>query len=223
MELSFLKQTPLFRGIEESDLGNMLNCLQATTASYEKDQRIYPCGEPIDCIGLVLSGSVLMEKNDLWGNRSIIGCAAAGQIFGETYACIPNEPMLVEVVAAEKTEVLFCHVRRMLEVCSNSCVFHHTMIQNLLQITAQKNLELSRRILYTSPKSIRGRLMTYLSDQVQQTGSNTVTVPFNRQQLADYLEVDRSALSNELSKMQRDGLMHYEKNTFYLSKPDSYL
>lgn len=223
MELSFLRQTPLFRGIEESDLANMLTCLQATTAGYEKDERIYPCGESIDCIGLVLSGSVLIEKNDLWGNRSIIGCAAAGQIFGETYACIPGEPMLVEVVASEKTEVLFCNVRRMMEVCSNSCVFHHAMIENLLQITARKNLELSRRILYTSPKSIRGRVMTYLSDLAQQNGSETVTVPFNRQQLADYLGVDRSALSNELSKMQKDGLVRYDKNTFRLQKAASFL
>lgn len=223
MELSFLQQTPLFRGIEASDLESILHCLQATTADYEKDQRIYSSGEPIRCIGLVLSGGVIMERNDCWGNRSIIGCAKAGEIFGETYACIPGEPLLIEVVAAEKTQVLFCNVGRIMEVCSNSCVFHRTMIQNLLAITARKNLELSRRILYTSPKSIRGRLMTYLSDLARQAGRDTVSVPFNRQQLADYLGVDRSALSNELSKMQRDGLLRYEKNTFYLSKTDGYL
>lgn len=165
---------------------------------------------------MVLSGSVNIEIDDLWGSKTILGHAEPGQLFAETYACIPGEPLMVSVVASERCEVLFLNAARLLTTCSNSCTHHNKLIRNLLQISAGKNLSLSRRSLHTAPKSIRSRLLSYLSEQAKQSGGYQFTIPFNRQQLADYLGVDRSAMSNELSKMRRDGLLTFEKNQFSL-------
>lgn len=196
----------------------MLKCLGGYTRQYEKGAMVYHEGQCIQNLGLVLSGSVSMERDDLWGNKSIFGRADAGQIFAETYACIPGEPMMANVVAGAKSEILFLNASKLLTTCQNSCTYHNRLIENLLQISARKNLELSRRILHTSAKTIRARLLSYLSEQAKRCGSDQFSIPFNRQQLADYLSVDRSALSNELSKMQRDGILTCEKNTFHLRR-----
>ena len=123
---------------------------------------------------------------------------------------------MVDVTAAEAAEVLFLRMEQILQVCPNSCPHHSRLIRNLLTLSSQKNLTLSRKIFYTSPKTIRGRLLSYLSSQALRSGSRSFTIPFNRQQLADYLNVDRSALSNELGKMQREGLLRTERNHFFL-------
>ena len=169
-------------------------------------------------MGLVLSGGVNIEIDDLWGNKTILGHVDAGQLFAETYACIPGEPLMVSVVASEKSSVLFLNAGKLITTCQSSCTHHNKLIQNLLQISAQKNLALSRRSLHTSSKTIRGRLLSYLSEQAKRSGSYRFTIPFNRQQLADYLGVDRSAMSNELSKMQREGILLYHRNSFVLEK-----
>lgn len=186
--------------------------------SYEKGEVIYRAGEPAECMGMVLSGSVHVENDDVWGNRSLLNHVGPGQLFAETYACIPGEPLMVNVTAVEHAQVLFLNSANLIQTCPNSCVHHSKMIRNLLQILAERNLSLSRRIMHTSSKSIRGRLLSYFSERVLQSGDYRFTIPFNRQQLADYLGVDRSAMSNELSKMQRDGLITYEKNTFCLKQ-----
>lgn len=217
MNLLFLTKILLFQGTDETEVKDMLTCLGSYTKKYEKGETIYQVGEVVQSLGLVLSGSVTIENDDVWGNKSILGHAGSGQIFAETYACIPGESLMVNVTAAEKTEILFLNTSRLLETCPNSCAYHSRLIKNLLQITSQKNLELSRRILYTSSKSIRGRLLSYFSHQSMQNGSRQFTIPFNRQQLADYLGVDRSALSNELSKMKADNLLDYHKNNFTLN------
>ena len=216
MNYSFLTNTMLFRGTSAEEAKAMLGCLGSHEKLYEKGNIIYHVGEYVDSMGMVLSGSVNIEIDDLWGNRTILGHVEAGGLFAETYACVPGEPLLVNVVACEKSEVLFLGVSRLLTTCANSCTYHNKLIQNLLQISAQKNLALSRRSLHTSPKSIRGRLLSYLSEQAKQNGSYQFTIQFNRQQLADYLGVDRSAMSNELSKMQREGLLAFDKNNFSL-------
>lgn len=209
--------SPLFNGMEPDDISGMLGCLEARQAGYDRGETIFNMGDTTTRLGVVLSGSVLIENNDIWGNRSILSRVGAGQIFGETYACLPDEPLLISAVAAEQTRVLLMNMAKLRQPCSNACACHSKLIANLLEISARKNLALSRRILHTSPKTIRGRLSSYFSELALQTGSRTVTVPFDRQQLADYLGVDRSALSSELSKMQRDGLLTYHKNTFCLS------
>lgn len=218
MNYFFLTNTMLFRGTSAEEAEAMLGCLGSYENVYEKGSVIFRAGECVDNMGMVLSGSVNIEIDDLWGNKTIFGHVEAGGLFAETYACVPGEPLMVNVVACEKSEILFLNAARLLTICSNSCTHHNKLIQNLLQISAQKNLALSRRSLHTSPKSIRGRLLSYLSEQAKQNGSYQFTIPFNRQQLADYLGVDRSAMSNELSKMQSESLLTYEKNSFNLAK-----
>ena len=163
---------------------------------------------------MVLIGRVIIELGDVWGNNSVLSSIGPGGIFAETYACIPGEPLMVNVTAAEDTEALLLNIRRVLEPCSKVCPYHVRLVRNLLALCAGKNLQLSRRVLHTGPKSIRKRLLSYFSECIKRTGSYSFDIPYNRQQLADYLSVERSALSNELSIMQRDGLIRYEKNHF---------
>lgn len=217
MDFSALSKTALFRGSTAEEVKSMLSCLGAERRSFPKGQMIYRTGDVVRSLGLVLSGSVLIENDDLWGNTTVLGHAGPGQIFAETYACTPGEPLMVNVVAAEPAEVLFLNVERVLQVCPHTCGHHNKLIRNLLALSAQKNLSLSRKIFHTSAKTIRGRLLAYLSYQAIRTGSRSFSIPFNRQQLADYLNVERSALSNELSKMQREGLIQTHRNHFELT------
>ena len=218
MNYNFLSKTALFRGTKETEVKDMLSCLSCYSKIYDKNQTIYQAGENVESLGLVLYGGVNIELDDLWGNKSIFSHVEAGQIFAETYACLPGERLMVNVVASEKSEILFLNTKKIMQTCPNSCAYHHNLIYNLLQISAEKNLELSSRIIHTSSKSIRDRLLSYFSQQALQNGSYNFTIPFNRQQLADYLNVERSAMSNELSKMQKDGLLSYEKNSFKLKQ-----
>lgn len=216
MNFIALSKTTLFYGTTPQEAEDMLTCLGAVQQHFAKGEIIYHVGDLVTSLGIVLSGSVLIENNDLWGNTSVLDSIGQGQIFAETYACAFGERMMVNVIAAESVDVLFLDMRKVLQICSHACVHHNKLIRNLLSISAQKNLNLSRKIFHTSSKSIRGRLLSYLSYQAVSNGSQSFTIPFNRQQLADYLNVDRSALSNELSKMQREGLLHVEKNHFDL-------
>lgn len=213
MELS---KIVLFQGISEEEAQQMMQCLQACRKSFQKGEVICRAGDRVSGVGAVLKGSVLIERDDIWGRRTLLDRVEAGQIFAETYACIPGERLMVNAVAEEETQILFVNVERMMRRCPNSCPHHERLIRNLLEICARKNLLLSRRILHTSPKTIRERLLSYFSWMAETKESREFALPFNRQQLADYLNVDRSALSNELSKMQKDGLLTVKKSRIIL-------
>jgi len=214
MDFLFLSQTALFRGCSPRETADMLQCLRAERRVYEKDRVICHAGDTVEALGLVLSGGVNIESVDVWGSRSILGHVGPGQVFAETYACLPGEPLMVDAVAAQRTEVLFLNIGKVLTTCTNACPFHAKLIQNLLTVCAAKNLQLSQRILHTTPKGIRARLMSYFSECVKRAGQYSFDIPYNRQQLADYLGVDRSAMCSELSRMQREGLLTYHKNHF---------
>ena len=218
MNISLLSESVLFRGIQSDEIEEMLHCLGAEHRKFEKTARIFRAGDTVTELGLVLTGSILIQNDDFWGNTTVLDHVMPGQIFAETYACT-GEPLMVDAVAAEPAEVLFLNVGRALQTCPQACTHHSKLIRNLLFLSARKNLNLSRKIFHTASKSIRGRLLSYLSFQSTRCGSRCFTIPFNRQQLADYLNVDRSALSNELSKMQRDGLIQYRRNQFLLLQP----
>ena len=209
-----LANTQLFRGMEPSDIDEMLGCLMAKERTYKKGEIILQEGTITEQIGVVLSGMVIIELGDVWGNNSVLSSIGPGGAFAEAYACVPGEPLMVNVTAAEDTEALLLNIRRVLEPCSKVCPYHVRLVRNLLALCAGKNLQLSRRVLHTGPKSIRKRLLSYFSECIKRIGSYSFDIPYNRQQLADYLSVERSALSNELSIMQRDGLIRYEKNHF---------
>lgn len=211
-----LSKIPIFQGIEEPEIASLLQCLQATERTYQKGETILSEGSITENMGIVLSGMALISCGDIWGNTSVLGHVTPGSVFAEVYACIPEEPLLITVSAAEDTTVLFMNVGRILSTCTNACPFHTRLARNLLTVCAHKSLQLSQRILHTSSKSIRGRLMSYFSQCAKQAGNSTFQIPYNRQQLADYLGVDRSAMCHELSKMQKEGLISYEKNRFLL-------
>ena len=213
MDYRFISQTMLFRGCSEEDIRAMEKHLDFKTRKYKKENTILSEGSVITDIGLVLSGSVRIVHNDLWGNKSILGIVGMGDIFAEAYACIPGEPMMIDVAANEDCEILFINIPRLFTSCT-VCESQNQMIRNLLMISARKNLQLSRRSLHTSPKTIRGRLLSYFSQQILAQGSSKIVIPFDRQQLADYLNLDRSALSKELGKMKKEGIIEYRKNTF---------
>ena len=216
MDFFFLSNTPLFLGTSPQEAEQMLTCLASVTRAYQKGETIFRAGECIRTAGLVLRGSVTVESDDFWGNRSILSRAAPGDIFGEAYACLSEQPLLVSVVAAECCEVLFLDVARALHMCSNACAHHSRIVQNLLALCAEKNLRLSQRMLHTAPKTIRARLLSYFHELSQRARSNHFPLPYDRQAMADYLNVDRSAMCAELSKMKADGFIDYTKSTVTL-------
>lgn len=215
MNLDFISKTTLFHGCTEDEIQTMAKHLGFRTEAYRKKDILLSEGSSTTDIGLVLSGNIQIVHHDFWGNQTILSIATAGEVFAEAYACIPEEPLLIDVVAQEDCEVLYINVPRLLHPCP-VCGSQTRLIQNLLIIGAQKNLQLSRRSLHTSAKTIRGRLLSYFSQQISAQGSNRIVLPFNRQQLADYLNLDRSALSKELAKMRDDGLLEYKKNIITL-------
>ena len=214
MDIHLLAGTRLFQGIREHEIEAMLTCLSAEERTYGKDAYIYRAGDVTGRLGVVMEGAVNIIKDDVWGNRKIIENIGGGHIFGETYACLKGEPLMVDVQASERSRILFMDVNRILTTCSSSCDFHNRLIRSLMYVLAGKNLMLTKKMDIITPKSLRERVMVYLSQESVKQGCRTVTVPFNRQQMADYLSVDRSALSAELSRMQRDGVISYEKNRF---------
>ncbi|WP_434309409.1 Crp/Fnr family transcriptional regulator [Hominifimenecus sp. rT4P-3] len=217
MNFDFISKTALFRGCSEEDVQKMAKHLDFKTVCYKKGTTIYEEGNITTNIGLVLSGSVQIGHDDFWGNQSILSIVKAGGVFAEAYACIPEEPLMIRVAANENCEILFINVPKLFLPCT-ACGVQNRLIQNLLTISAQKNLQLSKRSLHTSPKTIRGRLLSYFSQLISEQGSSKIVIPFDRQQLADYLNLDRSALSKELGKMKQDGLIDYRKNVFEIKK-----
>jgi CRP-like cAMP-binding protein len=208
------KKTPLFRGVAERELEAMLKCLSPTSRIYEKNEYIYRQGEHVFAVGMVLEGNIHIVDEDFWGNRSIITDAGVGQLFGEAYACLPGEGLRINIQAAERSLILFFDIKRVLTVCTTACHFHTQLVQNILGEVARSNLLLTQKLSYMAKRNTREKLLAYLSDQWLVQGGPEFDIPFNRQQLADYLCVDRSAMSNELCKLRDEGVLHFERNHF---------
>lgn len=211
-----LLRCSLFDGIAADDLQGMLNCLGARQMAYAKGEVILAEGEPARDMGVLLAGQVQLIRTDYYGNRSIMLAIGPGELFGESYACAMADHLPVSVVAGENCEVMFIDCRRLLTVCSHACSFHSQLIFNLLKIVANKNIALNQRAQITSRRTTREKLLSYLHQQAKQAGSPRFCIPFDRQELADYLEVDRSGLSAEMSKLKKEGVLDYYKNSFYL-------
>lgn len=209
-----ISRSVLFQNISPADTESVLRCLSAVQKQYKKGEIIFRAGEKARAMGLVISGSVDIVRDDLWGNRQILGTAKSGELFGESYACMPGEIFMITAQASEDSEILFLEVGKILTACSPACEFHSRLIHNLLYVLAEKNLALTRKIDHMGQRNIREKVMSYLSFQAEKQNCRSFLIPFNRQQLADYLAVDRSALSAELSRMQKDGIIKFEKNRF---------
>ena len=217
-DLLLLKKTKLFDGIQAEEIEAMLRCLSAVKRSYGKEESVFRVGERISSIALLLSGCVHIRREDYWGKLSILGEIAPGELFGEAYATPGSEAMVNNAVAVENSTVLFLDLRRVLTVCPSSCRFHAALIQNLFIVLAEKNRRLAQKMRHMSQRTTRDKLLSYLSEQSLRAGSSSFELPFNRQQLADFLSVDRSAMSNELCKMRDEGLLAFERNRFTLKK-----
>ena len=214
-----LNSCPLFSGIAAEQLERLLDCLSAAARVYHRDEFIFRAEEPARFVGIVLSGSVNIAQEDYWGNRNILGRAAPGELFGEAFSCAGAEHLPVSVIAAEDAEILRIDCRKIITACAAACDFHTQLIANMLQILAEKNIMLTRKMEYISKRTLREKLIAYLSAQAAQAGRSSVRIPFNRQELADYLCAERSALSRELGAMKKDGLLDYRKNHFTLQSP----
>lgn len=210
-----LPRKPLFEDIGEEELARMFSCGGARNKRFAKGEVLLRAGCITREVGIVCSGSVNIENIDLWGNRSILSHVPAGQVFAETYASC-GEPMMVDVVAAEETRVLFLNMDTLIHTPHPESRWQPVLMRNLLNISLHKNLTLSERIFCTAPKTVRGRLLLYLSNQAAKAGSRTFRIPFDRQGLADYLNLDRSALSKELGRMRDEGMLETTKNQFTL-------
>ena len=211
-----LKRCALFDGIEPEDLGAMLGCIGGRLQSVAKGQQLMREGDPATHVGMVLSGAVRMEREDFYGNRSIVAHIAPAELFGETYACAGVEALPISVVADEDSQVLLMDCRRITTTCCNACTFHNRIIFNLLKLVAEKNLIFDQKIQITSQRTTREKLMAYLLNEAKLRGSRSFTIPYDRQELADYLEVERSGLSAEISKLRREGILESVKNRFTL-------
>lgn len=211
-----LRQCSLFDNIADENLVPMLGCLGAVVRNFTKKENILSEGEAARDIGIVLTGSVGIEQTDYFGNRSIVASVYPSELFGETFACAGVEAMPVDVVANEESQIMFIDCRRITQACSNACSFHQQMIYNLMKVVATKNLILHRKIEVTSKRSTREKLMMFLLLQAKNNNSNSFEIPYDRQELADYLEVDRSGLSAEISKLRKEGVIKNRKNRFEL-------
>ncbi len=213
MDCNFLSRTSLFMGCTPAEIEEMLSCLKYTEKTFKKGQFIFYNGQCIKDVCIILRGSVQIENVDVLGHKSILGVSKAGDIFAESYACIPGQPMLVDVIAREDTELMMIDVPFLFSG-AGACGHGNRLIQNLLRVSSRKNLNLSMRIFHSAPKTIRARLYSYFSEQISIQGSHSIQIPLDRQQLADYLGVDRTALSKELGKMRDEGLISFHKNRF---------
>ncbi len=218
MEKNFeiLKFTPLFREIEGAELEALLSCLGAKVAIYKKGETVFFCGEHIERFGIVLSGQVQVFQDDYYGNRSILAHIDPGNLFGESFANGEIKTLPVSVIATAESEILFIECYKIASPCSKACVFHRRLIQNMLRIVSMKNVALTQKLEFTSKRTTKEKLLSYLSFQAQKAGGGSFSIPFNRQELADYLFVDRSAMSAELSKLRDDGVLKFDKNRFEL-------
>lgn len=203
----------LFSGIEGTERESLMACLQAVLRRYKKGEMVLSAGDA-PAVGLITSGAVQVVAEDPMGNRTIIGRMEAGDIFGEAFACAGAEHMPFSVEAAADSDVMLIDVKKILATCPTACPFHSRLIENLMAILARKNILLSAKIRHLSRRTTRDKLLSYLLEQAREAGSRSFSIPFNRQELADYLCVDRSAMSSELSRLRAECVLDYEKNEF---------
>ena len=217
-----LAKTVLFKNMSASEIRAALSALKAEVRSYKKGETLLFAGDVTEKTGLLLNGSVIIESYDMWGNRLILSHVGEGQVFAEIYAILPAEPLLVNVTAHSDCRVVFLKVGDLRQETKDAESWRLKFSANLMAIIAKKGLTLSGRIFHTAPKTIRGRVMAYLNSVSLQKNSMEFDIPFDRQQLADYLNLERSALSKELGLMVRDGLIETKRNHFKLIKPDEH-
>ena len=211
-----LKKCPLFDGIEEAELERMLVCMGAKIELFDKKYTIFAEGTPAKYLGVVLSGSANIVMIDYDGNRSLIGTVHPSEVFAEAFACAGGMNLPVSVVANEPCEVMYINCDHILHTCENNCGFHRQLIYNVMKDLARKTITFHRKLEIISKRTTREKIMAYLYMRAKETGSRSFDIPYDRQELADYLEVDRSGLSAEISKLRQDGVIESERKHFVI-------
>lgn len=214
--LFILRNSPFFQGMTEEEILSVLHCVNATVLRKKKDEYIFRAGDSTETMGLVLRGSVLSLQEDLWGHRNIMHRIGPGDYFAEPYAATPGSVLNVSVVADEDTEIMLLNMGRLLKTCPNACAHHNRLVRNLVSVMARRVMNLNEKITHMAKRSTREKLLSYLSAESMRQGKLSFTIPYDRQQLADYLCVERAAMSVELSKLQKEGYLKTNRNHFEL-------
>lgn len=211
-------RVPLFEGIPESDYDTMFSCIGTKVTAFPKNDFIFAAGDTLGSVCIVLSGTVQVIDEDFWGNRNLLAEFVAGDLFAESFAFAKTKKAPVTAVAVEESEILFLEHGKIMSPCCNGCRFHLKMIENMLSVLAGKNILLNEKSKILSKRTTRDKLLTYLAGQAKRLGNNSFSIPFDRQELADFLCVDRSALSGELGKLRDEGILQFHKNEFEIHK-----
>lgn len=214
--IKILKQSPLFQGVEETDLEAMLSCLGATERKYSKNDVILLAGTRVTSVGILAEGNAQITRDDAEGNRAILSELEKADLFAEAYVAAGSEEIPITVVATTDCRIVWVPFSKIVGTCSNACGFHKTLVQNMMKVIAVKNIWMNEKMRILSCKTTKEKLMTYLSDYSERTGKNKFKIPFSRNELADFLSVDRSAMSRELSRLRDEGYLDYHKNEFEL-------
>lgn len=218
--IDLISKTPLFEGIPQNKIIPVLTCIGGRVATYEKDEAIFSEGEPVKQAGIILSGEAQIRKEDYHGNRSLIQTLPTGQMFGEALCCIEADTVPVGIYAAENCKILLFDCKGIMCDCVKNFEYQSQLLKNLLFIIAHKNLTLRAKINLLSKRTTREKIMAYLLSESKKIGSKEFCIPFDRQQLADYLGVERSAMSTEIGKLCREGIIHTNKNHFCIIKEE---
>ena len=216
-EMRILKTTPVLQGIEEKDLEALMSCLGAGRKQYCKGQIILSDGDPVALAGVVMEGYIQVISEDAFGNRSILEQLGPGELYGAAFACADIKHSPVSIIAVQDSKVWLIDMKKVLTVCPSVCPFHQQLINNMVYILARKNVALNEKITHISRRSTREKLLSYLSEQSKKAGKAHFTIPFNRQELADYLCVERSAMSAELGKLRKEGIIDFYKSEFWIN------
>ena len=214
--LFILRNSPFFQGMTEEEILSVLHCVNATVQHKKKDEYILRVGDSTESMGLVLRGSVLVLQEDLWGHRNIIHRIGPGEYFAEPFAATAGSVLNVSVVADEDSEIMLLNMERFLRTCPHTCAHHSRMVRNLVSVMAKRVLDLNEKLTHMAKRSTREKLLSYLSAESMRQGKLAFTIPYDRQQLADYLSVERAAMSVELGKLQKEGLLKTNRNYFEL-------
>lgn len=215
-DMKILEKVSIFNDFTDNEIETIIECLNGKIRSYGKHESIVLAGDKVSSLGIVLSGNVQISREDIMGNRMIVAGLLEGEIFGETFASAGLEVSPVSIYALMPSKILWLSINRIVSPCASVCGFHSKLIRNLLQLIATKNMFLNERMNLLSKRTIREKIMSYLVSQAGEQSSSEFEIPLNRNELADYLCIDRSAMSRELGKLRDEGMIEFHKNTFHL-------
>ena len=217
--LPLLRSTSLFTGLTEEETESLLSALHGEMRAFDREELLLRAGQPVRAFGVLLSGGALVRQEDFWGNRNLLAAVGPGDLFAEAFACA-HAVSPVSVLCKTDGSVLYLNVRAVFSPCEKACAQHKALSQNLIRVLAEKNMQLNEKAGFLSQRTTREKLLAYLSAQARRAGSASFRIPFDRQQLADFLSVNRSAMSAELSRMQREGLLCADRSSFTLRQPE---